>query len=105
MNTPRTRDEYLDLVDQAIFEIEDVLLCAEHEGDPEDSPFSDILPVYAQISDELKKLHADMLQGQTVIGQSKDLACMRLVNAWKKRIPFYDLLVVLNDTHRTGFQN
>lgn len=28
MMTPRTQDEYLALVDQAIFEIEDVLMCA-----------------------------------------------------------------------------
>ena len=54
MMTPRTQDECLDLVDQAIFEIEDVLMCAQDEGDPEDSEFSGILPVYELLSKELK---------------------------------------------------
>jgi hypothetical protein len=65
MTTPRTQDEYLDLVDQAILEIEDVLMCAGDEGDPEDSSFSDILPVYEHLSKELKQLHADVLAGGT----------------------------------------
>ena len=34
--TPKTRDEFPDLVDQLIFEIEEVLMCAQDEGDPED---------------------------------------------------------------------
>ncbi len=42
MSTLHTLDEYLDLVDQAIFEIEEILMCAEDEGDPEDKEFSDI---------------------------------------------------------------
>ncbi len=68
MMTPRTQDEYLDLVDQAIFEIEDVLMCAQDEGDPEDSEFSGILPVYELLSKELKKLQAEVMQGKQVIG-------------------------------------
>ncbi|MHB8536023.1 MAG: hypothetical protein ACYDBW_11345 [Sulfuricaulis sp.] len=69
MMTARTQDEYLDLVDQAIFEVEDVLMCAE--DDPEDSAFSDILPVFERLSQELKKLHADVLQGRQVIGRAR----------------------------------
>lgn len=103
MTTPRSRDEYLDLVDQAIFEIEDILLCAQHEGDPEDYEFSSILPVYEQLSQELKKVHADVLQGAHVFGKGEDLPFMPLVRKWKDRIPFHDLLTILNSVHKTGF--
>lgn len=103
MTTPRTLDEYLDLVDQAIFEIEDVLMCAQDEGDPEDYEFSDILPVYEQLSKELKKLHADVLQGKQVIGKGEDLPFMPLVSKWKDRIPFHSLLAALNYAYKTGF--
>jgi hypothetical protein len=103
MTTPRTQDEYLDLVDQAIFEIEEVLMCAEDEGDPEDHEFSDILPVYEQLSKELKKLHADVLQGKQVISKDEDLPFMSLVSKWKDRIPFHALLAELNHAYKTGF--
>ena len=103
MMTPHTQDEYLDLIDQTIFEIEDVLMCAEDEGDPEDSAFSDVLPVYEKLSSDLKKLHADILQGRLAIGQGEDLPFMPLVSAWKERIPFLDLFAALNYTYKTGF--
>ncbi|MHB8729981.1 MAG: hypothetical protein ACYC9K_13275 [Sulfuricaulis sp.] len=103
MMTPRTQDEYLDLVDQAIFEVEDVLMCAEDEDDPEDSAFSDILPVFERLSQELKKLHADVLQGKQVIGRGEDLPFMPLVTQWKERIPSHDLLLSLNHVHKSGF--
>jgi hypothetical protein len=101
--TPRTQDEYLDLIDQAIFEIEDVLMCAEDEGDPEDSVFSDILPVYEKLSSDLKKLHADILQGKHVIGQARISPFMPLVSAWKED-SILDLFAALNYTYKTGFQ-
>ena len=103
MTTPRTQDEYLDLVDQVIFETEEVLMCADDEGDPEDHEFSDILPVYEQLSKELKKLHADVLQGRHAIGKGEDLPFMPLVAKWKERIPFHDLLAALNYVYKTGF--
>jgi len=104
MTKPRTQaqDEYLDLVDQAIFEVEDFLMCAEDEGDPEDNEYSDILPVYEQLSKELKMLHADVLQGRHDIGKGEDLPFMPLVSQWKNRIPFHALLAALNHAYKTG---
>ncbi len=103
MITPRTQDEYLDLVDQAIIEIEDVLMCAEDEGDPQDQEFSDILPVYEQLSRDIKKLHADVLQGKQTIGKGEDLPFMPLVVKWKEGIPLHDLLAALNYVYKTGY--
>ena len=87
MATAFTRDEYLDMVDQAIYEADELLMCAQDEGDPEDSDFSAILPVLEQISKELKKLHASIMQGTHKFG-GEELSFMPLVRQWKDRIPF-----------------
>ncbi|MDH3242825.1 MAG: hypothetical protein OEY27_04300 [Gammaproteobacteria bacterium] len=100
--TPRTRDEFLDLVDQLIFEIEEVVMCAGDEGDPEDSEFSDLLPVYELLSKDLKQLHADIMQGRHVFGENRDLPFMPLVNKWKARLPFHNLFATLNLANRQG---
>ena len=100
--TPRTRDEYLDLVDQAIFEIDEVLMCAADEGDPEDSEFSEMLPVFEQLSAELKRHHADILQGASALGAGKDLPFLPFVHKWKDRIPFHHLFAVLNAVYKQG---
>lgn len=100
--TPRTRDEYLDLVDQLIFEIEELLMCAQDEGDPEDYEFSELLPVYEQLSGELKRHHAEILQGTHAFGADQDLPFMPLVHQWRDRIPFHHLFAVLNAVHKQG---
>ena len=100
--TPKTRDEFLDLVDQLIFEMEEVLMCAQDEGDPEDSVFSDLLPVYEQLTGDLKKLHAEVMQGRHTFGADHDLPFMPLVNKWKERLPFYNLFATLNAAIRQG---
>jgi hypothetical protein len=104
MTIPRTQDEFLDHVDQAIFELEDIIMCAQDEGDPEDHEFSDIMPVYEHLSKELKQLHVNVMQGQHAIGQGEDLPLMFVAAKWKERIPFYDLLTALNHAYKTGFQ-
>jgi hypothetical protein len=100
--TSKTRDEFLDLVDQLIFEIEEVLMCAQDEGDPEDSEFSDLLPLYEQLSADLKKLHAEVMQGTHTFGGDRDLPFMPLVNKWKERLPFHNLFATLNAVNRQG---
>jgi hypothetical protein len=101
MMQPKTVDDYLDLVDQAIYETDEVLMCAADEGDPEDSDFSGILPVFEQLSRDLKSLHEEVRQGRHLFGQG-DLAFMPLVQQWKRRIPYYELLLALNNLHRQG---
>jgi hypothetical protein len=100
--TPKTRDEFLDLVDQLIFEIEEVLMCAQDEGDPEDSEFSELLPMYEQLSQDLKQLHAEVMQGRHAFGADQDVPFMPLVNKWKDRLPFYNLFATLNIANRQG---
>ena len=101
MMHPKTVDDFLDLVDQAIYETDDVLMCAADEDDPEDSGITGILPVFEQLSRDLKSLHDAVRQGKRVFGQG-DLVFMPLVQMWKQRIPYHDLSLTLNDIHRQG---
>lgn len=103
MYEPKNIDEYLDLVDQAIHEIEELLLCAEDEGEAYDYDFSELMPVYRQIEEELKRLHADILAGRHVFANDEDLAFMPLVRRFGGRIPFRTLLEALNTAHKAGF--
>jgi hypothetical protein len=102
MREPRTSQEYLDLVDQTIFEIRDLLACADDEGDG-DYQFSELLPVYEQLEAELTKLHARITGGTYKgFGAGSDISFMPLASKWKRAIPFYDLLETLNKIHRDG---
>ena len=102
MRTPKTRDEYLDLVDQAILEVDELLLCAEDEGG-EDDEFSSLSPLYEQLIRDLKKLHTGIFDGSHTFADGSDMSFMPLVRKWKRRIPFSNLLETLNSVHKTGF--
>ncbi len=103
MYTPKNVDEYLDLVDQAIYETEELLLCAGDEAEAYDYDFSEIMPVFEELLRALKKLHADILAGTHAFADESDLAFMPLVRQYRERIPFRALLEALNTAHRAGF--
>ena len=102
MYQPKTPAQYLELVDQAIFEVEDLLRCAEDEegGIVE---FASQMPVYQELLAELKALRAAVAAGQHAFGVKQDLPFMPLVRQWRSRIPFYTLLGSLNTAHKEGF--
>ncbi len=92
----------LDLVDQAIFEIDQLLVCAGDESD-DDTELSELTPLYEHLLVELKKLHTDVVSGRHRFANGADLAFMPLVRRWKDRIPFVLMLEALNKTHQAGF--
>lgn len=102
MQQPQTPEQYLDLIEQAQFEVEDLLRCAEEEGDGIQE-FASQIPVYQQLSVALRHLHAEVADGSHVYGEGEDLTIMPLGRQWKNRIPFYALVETLNTTHRSGF--
>ena len=102
MGEPRTPQEYLEFVDQKIFEIRDLLACADDEGDG-DYQLSDLLPIYEQLETELTKLHASITGGTYKgFGAGSDISFMPLAVKWKRAIAFYDLLEALNKIHCDG---
>ena len=53
---PKTKDDFLDLVDQAIYEVDEIMMCAADEGDPEDSQYSAVLPLFEQLRHQLRRI-------------------------------------------------
>jgi len=99
---PESVDEYLDLVDQAIFEMEDVLACAEDEG--EDIDLSELTPLYEYLVKELKLLHAKLLSGNHSFGQGEAPAFAEPVAKWSRRIPCLDILNIIIRGYREGLE-
>jgi hypothetical protein len=100
MLKPRTKDEYLDLLDQAIFETNDLLTAAEDDEEIDD--FGAYLPIYEQLSKELQKLHDDVRDGRHQFANGADLPFMPVARKWKHKIPLFVLLDALNTAHRSG---
>jgi len=101
-NAPQTLDDLLRLVDEAIFEAEEVLHCAEEEGET-DQHFTRVVPVATTLRTELRKLRADLAGGQVEPGTRKDLLFMPLFMQWRDLLPFASLIEDINRTCREGF--
>jgi hypothetical protein len=102
MPQPTTPAEYLELVDQAIFEVEDLVRCAEEEDDAV-VEFASRMPVYQELLTHLRELYAAVAAGTHAFGGKKDLPFMTLVRQHRSRIPFHTLLGTLNTLHKEGF--
>ncbi|MHB8347158.1 MAG: hypothetical protein ACYDHM_08225 [Acidiferrobacterales bacterium] len=102
MRQPQTPEEYLDFIEQAQFEVEDLLRCAEEEGDGLQE-FGARIPVYQQLGAALGALRNEVTDGSHDFGCGQDLAVMPLVRQWKTHIPFHGLIETLNTVHRSGF--
>lgn len=102
VHKPKTPDEYLDLVDQAIFEMDDVLACAQDES-ADDFELSELIPLYEYLTKELRTLHSNLSTGRHEFGQGKFPPFAEIVAKWGQRIPCLDLLNVIIRTYRSGF--
>ena len=102
MYKARNVDDYMELINQALFEIEDLILCAEDEGEA-DAEFSSIMPDLRTIEAGLKALHAEILGGNYTIGRGEDLPCMPVVQKIRKSLPIAVLIDAVNAAHKKGF--
>ncbi len=101
MYKPKNVDDYVELINQALFEIDDLILCAADEGE-DDAEFSAMTPDLRVIEAGLKTLHAELLGGDYVIGRSEDLPFMPVVQKVRKRLPIVVLIDAINNTHKKG---
>jgi hypothetical protein len=94
----RTIDEYVDLVDQAIFETEELRVAAEYDMES----LGAVKDFVSELEQQLRKLRASMEDGGYRF-ENKDLPFMEIVNKKHERyLPFRFLLRMINDTHREG---
>ncbi|HHO68278.1 MAG TPA: general secretion pathway protein GspF [Gammaproteobacteria bacterium] len=100
LGRPRTVEEYVDLVDQALFEIQDLRAAAEYDMDS--------LGAATEFLDELERdvqrLRDTMSDGSYRFGD-EDLPFVKVVERQDERIlPFRLLLLKINETHRKGLE-
>jgi hypothetical protein len=102
MFEPQTPDDYLDLIDQAVYEVEDLMAAAEYEELSQEDDLSAMRPVLQLLLTELKKLHAAVQSGVQPLGSGQDLPFMTLVRQWKTRLPVGGLFEAVNEVQKKG---
>jgi hypothetical protein len=99
-NRPATAEQYVELVRQAIFELEDIIEARGFDIDEIDET-----PGYiAALLKELRAMRAAMKDGSYVFDRH-DLPMMRIVKQQtEKELPCIRLLYQINETHRLGLE-
>ena len=93
----KSADEYIQWVQQAVFEVGDLRACLEFEME-EMGKFPGFLEPLEQ---SIKELYQTMEEGRYHFGR-EDLPFMGLVHNYGEDIPFSTLLKQINETHRKG---
>lgn len=95
---PRTPEAYIELVKQAVFEIEDLRAAIEYDAEG----MLDSIGFVDELERHIKTVYDSMADG-TYEFEDKDLPYMEIVRQHGTFIlPFRDLLTVINKTHRNG---
>jgi len=94
---PKTAQQYVEMVDQAIIEVDEFIACLEFDmEDPGDQ-----LRVLTPLLQSLRDLRASMADGSYQF-ENKDLPFMEVAQKLNTQLPFSHLLALINDTHRYG---
>lgn len=101
MKRAKDMNALIDLVHEAVYEVDELRACLEHDDD-EASTYT---PYLDQLDSMLRALHEAMVSGRYPgAGQGGDLEFMTLFKKYERDIPFRELLRTINATHREGFE-
>ena len=101
MKKAHNLNELIDLVHEAVYEVDELRACLEHDDD-EASTYTPYLDDLDRI---LRDLHESMVSGQYGgVGRGEDLGYMPLFKKYERSIPFRELLRTINATHREGYE-
>ncbi len=92
MYSARNIPELLELVDEAIFELEEMAFCMDEEMEDE---LADLVPHCRQMADYLKSLRQDIGNGTHRFAE-KELEYVPLVRRLRQVLPFHALLEDIN---------
>lgn len=99
MKRPKTVDEYVDLMHQAVYEVDELRSIMEEDSE-EFSPFK---PFIDQLDTMLRKMYDDMLSGNYRFDPNgSELPFMMIAKKIGSKLPFGALLKVIDQTHREG---
>ncbi len=99
VNTP---EEYMRLLEQTIYEIDDLMRCAEDEGEV-DLELTGQLAALAAMRRGLVRLAEQLASGDHEFGKGKELPFMEEVRR-AQYLPFRAMLDALNSAYRKGFE-
>jgi len=99
-NRPKTAEAYVELVDQALFEIDELRMSAEYDMDS----LGEAMDFLDPLESGIKKLRESMTDGSYRF-EDDDLPFMKYVEKHSIAVlPFQHLLRIINATHRMGLQ-
>lgn len=95
-------EEFVDLVHQAVYEVDELRACME---DAEDYDMGRYEPFIDALDAAVRQLYDDIVARQySGAGMGGDLPFMKIVNRFERDIPFRDLLKTINAAHRKGWR-
>ena len=101
MKKAKDLNELIDLVHEAVYEVDELRACLEHD----DEEAATYTPYLDTLDTMLRELHESMASGKYGgVGQGEDLAYMPLFKKHERSIPFRELLRTINATHREGYE-
>jgi hypothetical protein len=101
MKKPSNFNQLVDLVHEAVYEVDELRACLEHDDD-EAATYT---PYLDPLDAMLRELHESMTSGKYAgVGQGVDLPFMELFKKHERSIPFRELLRTINATHREGYE-
>lgn len=101
MKNAKDFNQFIDLVHEAVYEVDELRACLEHDDDEA----ARYVPFLDDLDAMLRELHASMTSGRYPgAGQGGDLPFMTLFKKHERNIPFRELLRAINATHREGYE-
>lgn len=98
MKKPTTYEEYVDLVHQAVYEVDEMRASIEYEPEYMER-WSGLLDLLDGV---LRKMYDEMVADTYQFPTGRDLPYMQVLNRYGPDFPFKQLLLRINDTHKNG---
>jgi hypothetical protein len=89
LRLPQAREVFVALVDQAIYEMEELAVCADEDYDDE---MADLVPSFRGLAQALTELKVSASSAEHQFADGHDLKFMPLARRYRHVIPFFSLL-------------
>lgn len=99
---PHSLDDLVDLVHEAIYEIDEMKVAVE-DSDPEDD-WERYRGVLDRLDGMLRGLYSDMTEGRYQAEAGHDLPFAPLIHSLGDEVPLKSLLREINEAHRSGLE-